>query len=946
MEGGGVEEKENKAPVDEEEQQKLSSSVLDTLSKVASASAECEPLVHSVQGAPTNASKWAALLSHLTDSSCSSRADVLFLYKHALATVANAADPNGTPEHDASACVSLWLGYAHELARTNLDDALDVFARCKLDRQCTASATFWHEFASLELKLRRPRKACDRLELGVKHSALSREEADRRISSILPGYLQPSPASNSTPSMGSAGKRSKLGIANKLGQPTRVRTASEQQQQTDTQPASNLSLPTCTSSGTTLPVQPSVTPATASGSTSSGVPSASISGDDDARTSAQCELKVDSNAAVAAAAEAPEPHTPNLSHEREYNQQHQQHPAHDHSQQQLRASVSQTKPDEHPVDGQHEIRTVSASLATAAHARAGVDENQHVKSQQQVYSHERLAHGHHDHQEKPRSHSNCYASTSKHSTSVKGDCARDEDNPCQEQIHKQAQPLQAHSHNHPGAGPSSSDDAHSKMQQRSCASLNQESEDSHKMRTQSSSSASAAAEGSDAHGKEHLQLQHDQSQQEIDRINHRQQQQRTSSQQNSAQRAKETDKYVQLGSRVYTKLSVVGTGGTSKVYKTVHNSRMYALKRVKMHGLCEEAKKGLEDEVNLLKRLRGRRNIIQLVDCEIDKSAGLIYMVLEFGEIDLAVLLAQREEWQRKRASSTNDIVVSSCAPAAAAMRRGDNFVRLYFEEMVEAVGAIHEERIVHSDLKPANFMSVCGTLKLIDFGIARAISQPSHEPTNIVREQQVGTLNYMSPEAVLNGSATGPNGEALRVGRASDIWSLGCILYRMVYGTTPFDHVKGMIQKMQAITDMNHGVHFPEIAGLSHDAHLVHLMKGCLAKQPSERLSIQSILSHPFLLPPVSPSITQPSLERVLAQVLQHCASNGEESESLSKRVAAKAMQQLGQPNDRRTSDTGSPSHQQQQQSAHIPVTEDERELDLHAELRKQSFSKPNASY
>ncbi len=67
----------------------------------------------------------------------------------------------------------------------------------------------------------------------------------------------------------------------------------------------------------------------------------------------------------------------------------------------------------------------------------------------------------------------------------------------------------------------------------------------------------------------------------------------------------------------------------------------------------------------------------------------------------------------------------------------------------MQAVDTIHEARIVHSDLKPANFLMVEGVLKLIDFGIAKAISS---DTTSIARESQVGTLNYMSPEAILGG--------------------------------------------------------------------------------------------------------------------------------------------------------------------------------------------------
>lgn len=54
----------------------------------------------------------------------------------------------------------------------------------------------------------------------------------------------------------------------------------------------------------------------------------------------------------------------------------------------------------------------------------------------------------------------------------------------------------------------------------------------------------------------------------------------------------------------------------------------------------------------------------------------------------------------------------------------------------LQAVQTIHEARIVHSDLKPANFLMVEGQLKLIDFGIAKAISS---DTTSIARESQVG---------------------------------------------------------------------------------------------------------------------------------------------------------------------------------------------------------------
>ena len=296
----------------------------------------------------------------------------------------------------------------------------------------------------------------------------------------------------------------------------------------------------------------------------------------------------------------------------------------------------------------------------------------------------------------------------------------------------------------------------------------------------------------------------------------------------------------------YLKLECVGQGGTCKVYKVLCPKRKtYALKRIKLAGREKETVAGFMDEIRLLQGLRGRDNIIQLVDAEVCKSEGLIYVVLEYGEIDLARLLSKREKQAKARSKS-----LASAASGGGSSGGGssgmidDNFLRLYFEQMVEAVGTIHEQKIVHSDLKPANFLFVEGALKLIDFGIAKQDTSKS-DTTNIVRDHQVGTVNYMSPEAILNGQPSALGGP-LKVGRASDIWSLGCILYQMVYGQTPFARINGMIPKLHAITDPKHEIPMPPVA----NPHLVDLVRACLARHPHRRITIDGILKHPFLRP------------------------------------------------------------------------------------------------
>ncbi|GAB1605885.1 serine/threonine-protein kinase Nek7-like isoform X1 [Argonauta hians] len=272
-----------------------------------------------------------------------------------------------------------------------------------------------------------------------------------------------------------------------------------------------------------------------------------------------------------------------------------------------------------------------------------------------------------------------------------------------------------------------------------------------------------------------------------------------------------------VNNKVYTVVKRVGKGGSSTVYEVFdQRGNRLAVKSINIGGANKFMAQSYKNEVTLLQRLQYSDRIIKLHDYEFDHEKNYLNLVLEFGDTDLAGLF--RSQYKTEKITQV--------------------MVMCYWTQMLEAVLVLHKEGIVHSDLKPGNFLIAGSRLKLIDFGIADVIQSGK---TGINREIMMGTPDYMSPEAI---SVYLDNSRHHKIGLKSDIWSLGCILYCMVYGKTPFNGIRNTSEKLVAIRNDNFKIKFGDV----RNKELLDSMKCCLQRDPKNRLSIEELLRHPYL--------------------------------------------------------------------------------------------------
>ncbi|KAI3838655.1 hypothetical protein MKW92_037326 [Papaver armeniacum] len=247
-----------------------------------------------------------------------------------------------------------------------------------------------------------------------------------------------------------------------------------------------------------------------------------------------------------------------------------------------------------------------------------------------------------------------------------------------------------------------------------------------------------------------------------------------------------------------------------KVLGSGNNGVTCACKSIAKERLVKQDDiRNVKREVDIMKRLSGHSNIVNLKEVYEDENSFHLVMELCAG----GDLYDHMQNSKFKRLSEFN--------------------ARLVFRQIVLVVAYCHENGVFHRDLKPGNILLARKgsylPIKLTDFGIATYF-QPGE-----TLQEVTGTPHYVAPE-VLTGNG---------YNQTADIWSAGVILYFLLGGKVPFSGPT-KLKILDAVVAAQ--LRFPSDPWEQISASAKDLISKILCLDPAKRLNAHQILDHPWM--------------------------------------------------------------------------------------------------
>ncbi|KAI5067191.1 hypothetical protein GOP47_0017719 [Adiantum capillus-veneris] len=249
----------------------------------------------------------------------------------------------------------------------------------------------------------------------------------------------------------------------------------------------------------------------------------------------------------------------------------------------------------------------------------------------------------------------------------------------------------------------------------------------------------------------------------------------------------------------------IGKGAYGRVYKglDLENGDFVAIKQVSLENIFPEDLASIMQEIDLLKNLN-HKNIVKYLDSF--KTKSHLHIILEYVE---------------------NGSLASIIKPNKFGAFP-ESLVAVYISQVLEGLVYLHEQGVIHRDIKGANILTTKeGLVKLADFGVATKLTE-----ADVNTDSVVGTPYWMAPEVIVMSG----------VSAASDIWSMGCTVIELLTCVPPYYDLQPMTA-LYRIVEEEHPPIPEHVSPL-----LADFLHQCFRKDAKLRPDAKTLLQHPWI--------------------------------------------------------------------------------------------------
>ncbi|GAB1225789.1 hypothetical protein ENUP19_0263G0006 [Entamoeba nuttalli] len=250
----------------------------------------------------------------------------------------------------------------------------------------------------------------------------------------------------------------------------------------------------------------------------------------------------------------------------------------------------------------------------------------------------------------------------------------------------------------------------------------------------------------------------------------------------------------------------IGRGAYGEVFQGMNtdSGEFVAIKQMKVNK--KSVMKEVMEEIRLLKKLKHQHIVRYIASTE---SHGFLYIIMEYMESGSLLNIV-------KKFNHLNESLSAK-----------------YIHQVLDGLTFIHDQGIVHRDIKAANILvAKDGSVKIADFGVSVQMNGNEKQETGN-DEDPIGTPNWMAPEVIqMQGTTV-----------KADIWALGCTVIELITGNPPYYDLNPTAALYKIVND-----DYPPFPN-TVSPQLREFLFSCFKRDPNQRASSRDLLKHKWFI-------------------------------------------------------------------------------------------------